>query len=188
MLNFSAILYSQPEPKEWYYDKADIKAMQSVNKDKVDFVHSDSVARMREIEENAKIINSRATLLLGYLAAIVTGLLIILFGNLPIEIEESTKNLVEALVLVYLLNIFALAMSLISPNFLAYAHNQPKIIMEQPDPLIDSKVTKIIYINVLQENIESNTKRLHIQAIWLKSCILATFIPLIPLAWTFFVS
>ncbi len=173
--NYLAIPYRQLKPEASQYNT---NHFQNVDEKIINFIYDDSIDRMREIKDDDKVISSRATLLLGYLATIVTGLLIILFGDieLSIQIGQATKDFLWILLVIYPIEIFLVVVTLMNPNFLAYAHSQPKFIMEDMKPQMELRGIKVLYIYALQDNIEFNTERLYIRASWLRFCMLFTFL------------
>ncbi len=196
MFNFLALPYRKRKTQHRDYTADDIKAMRGEDEAKVNFAYDTGITRMQEIETDVKIINARATLLLGYLATIVAGLLFFLFKESTNEVAENTeylteilfgqnaKDLAEILLIIYLINIFLVAITLINPTLAFHAHNEPECIMVEKEPL---KVIKIFEINGLQSDIESNMKRLYTLTSWLRGCIFLAFLaPFIAFAWASF--
>ncbi len=155
------------------YDKQKIK---NIDIEKVNFTYGNAVAYMQEIDDDVKIINTRATLLLGYLAAIIAALVVVVFGGQDHSITPYIKNSAAILLGVYLVNIFIIAVNLISPSFGARVNNEPESLMTQDIFQYDMKLIKIIATEVLQNRIKYNTNRLEELAWWLKNCIFLTFL------------
>ncbi len=198
MRNFLILPYKQPKAKYRQYTIDDIRAMQGEDEEMVNFAYDTAIDRMQEIRDDVKIVNTRTTLLLGYLAAMVAGLLVFLFRETPdgvvfffkestTQIEQNTKDFALILLGFYFGNIFLVAMTLINPTFLTYANNRPEYIMAQRNYNTDIKLIKVLSVKGLTENIEINMKRLYIFASWLRACIFFTFIaPFIAFAWAYF--
>ncbi len=151
----------------------DPKKIAALDREKVMLAYDNGIAMMQEIHEGMKVINTRATLLLGYLATIIATLAPLLIkGDIFIE-----GTLYIWLVLVaYSILIFVVAHFLTNPNLTASAHNAPKKIMTKEVFEYDMKMIKLFEADLLQKRIDINNDEQKRKAKYLKNAISAAFI------------
>ena len=174
-------------PRSFYTDldiftadgsKYDANKIKNIDENKINFSRENALAYMQEIDDDVRIINTRTTLLLSYLAAIVAALVIFLSRDLAsenIEYPLYISVLASILLCGYLGIIFFVGSKLISPSFGAYAHNEPKNLMVQGTFKHDIKLIKILETELLQDRIKFNANRLEKLTLHFRWSMFATF-------------
>ncbi len=174
---FSADIYIWKKDKSGKC-KYEIKDSLDVSDEKINFAYNNAISFMQEIKDGMKTINTRTTLLLGYLATLVTALSVFIFNYEKYSIFIIIFSLI--VLSGYLIIIFIIAKKLISPSSGYSTYSEPKNLMNKAMFEYDIKMIKIFEIELLQDRISFNIQRQKKSAKYLKCCILATFaIPII---------
>ncbi len=153
--------------------------VEKISEEKMDLAYNSGISLLQEITDGMKVINTRTTLLLAYLAAIIATFL-------PLLLASNVFNYVGISLYIwfilagYLILIFVIAYLLPSPHLTKPTHNEPLAIINKHTFMNDIKLAKFMEINEIQKRIEVNNEVQKRAAKYLQNSIVAAFI--IPVA------
>ncbi len=151
------------------YDPEKIAA---IDKERISLAYDSGIAMMREINDGIKVINTRTTLLLGYLSAIVATLAPLLVKGF----FESGALYIWIVLATYLILIFVVSYLLTSPSLTAPSYNEPRKFMKKELLQYDIKLIKLFEIDLLQSRIYFSNIEQKRRGRYLRNAIFATFI------------
>ncbi len=177
---------SESNHKDNYLNEYTEKEIQGFDDEQIDIAYEHGVSHIKEISNDTRIINTRATLLLGYLIGAVVLLLSKNLNPSILNIEIFGYSAVSIIVILYIAIIGVLVFAVVKPEktfpiYIAPKHILANELLEystKKEAAHKTRLLKFSIIEFLQAGINNNIRKQNYKYKVVNFCIFIAFVPL----------